>query len=275
LFAIPLGAVTQVNGRLGLMTDMIEVRIHGRGGQGNVAAAELLALAAFDAGYEVQAFPAFGAERTGSPVQAFVRLSNQPIRLRSQVYEPDVVLVQDLSLSQSPMVVNGLKKGGTLLLNVASAAPSIPNELQARVFTVPATRIAVEILGRPIPNAVMLGALAAATRLIDLAALSRAISQRFTGELAEKNIRAAELGYYQVQRVESQAGGESLVSEPSMRVAQRPLADVVQPGSSTGYLTASWRTSRPVFLHERCNGCDLCAEECPVKDIVMVAEGQA
>src|SRR5690348_54858 len=118
------------------MTNMVEVRIHGRGGQGNVAAAELLALAAFGDGYEVQAFPAFGAERTGSPVQAFVRLSHQPVRVRSQVYQPDVVMVQDPALARTADVLAGLKPGGTVLLNSETDPPFIPGDSTARVFRV-------------------------------------------------------------------------------------------------------------------------------------------
>lgn len=285
--------------------DMVEIRIHGRGGQGNVAAAELLALAAFDDGYQVQAFPAFGAERTGSPVQAFVRLSSKPIRLRSQIYQPDVVIVQDPALARTAEVFSGLKAGGTVVLNAEADPPFMPEDRTARIFRVPATGIAAEVVGRPIPNAVMLGAFTAATGLVELSSVTAAILERFTGDVAVKNVRAAVLG--------SDSITEVTVREPAGRPASGRVAeasvmflrDVLQPGSSRAYRTAGWRTSRPLFKYERCNGCDLCAvfcpegiitadskthyladyeyckgcgicaEECPVDDIVMVAEGQA
>ena len=283
------------------MKPVIEIRIHGRGGQGNVAAAELLALAAFAGGYEVQAFPAFGAERMGSPVQAFVRLSHQPIRIRSQVYEPDIVVVQDPGLSRTAGVQDGLKPGGTLILNTISEPVFSPKDSSTRVFALPATRIANEIIGRPIPNAVMLGAFAAATRLIHMEGLEIALAERFEGELAKRNVDAAMAGAAQVREI--QVPGRPV---PTQRIDTAPaLTDVVEPGSSRGYLTASWRTSRPMFKHDRCNGCDLCAvycpegiitaegktfyaadydfckgcgicaEECPVDDILMVAEDVA
>lgn len=243
---------------------LVEIRVHGRGGQGNVAAAELLALAAFDDGYQVQAFPAFGAERMGSPVQAFVRLSNRPIRLRSQVYEPDVVIVQDPFLSRTAEVAGGLKPGGYLVLNADAPPASLPEDPSIRVFTVPATAIALEALGRPIPNAVMLGAFVGATRLIELSSLTDAIAERFEGDLGMANARAALLGFDRVQEV----FGPRASAAAAPRCAARPacmgqVLDALPPGSTRGYLTGAWRTSRPVFSYERCNGCDLCAVYCP------------
>ena len=283
--------------------DLIEIRIHGRGGQGNVAAAELLALAAFDDGYQVQAFPAFGAERTGSPVQAFVRLSSKPIRLRSQVYQPDVVIVQDPALGRTAEVFAGLKPGGVVLLNAESEPPFTPPDSTARVFTVPATRIAAEVVGRPIPNAVMLGAFTAATGLVELSSLTTAILDRFAGELAVKNARAAVTGRDSVIQVRARVPAS--VQQPPRASSVAPRGETLRPGSSRAYHTAEWRTSRPLFKYERCNGCDLCAvfcpegivsaqarthyladydyckgcgicaTECPVGDIVMVEEGRA
>ena len=285
------------------MTDMVEIRIHGRGGQGNVAAAELLALAAFDDGYQVQAFPAFGAERTGSPVQAFVRLSSKPVRLRSQVYQPDVVIVQDPALARTAEVFAGLKPGGLVLLNAEGEPTHMPPHSNASVFTVPATRIAAEVVGRPIPNAVMLGAFTVATGLVELSSLTAAIMNRFSGELAVKNVRAAVVGRGSVMQVTATAPAEARAADRP--TAPAPLTETLRPGSSRAYHTAGWRTSRPIFKYERCHGCDLCAvfcpegiiaaqtkthyvadydyckgcgicaQECPVDDIVMVEEGAA
>lgn len=288
-----------------MTNEMVEIRIHGRGGQGNVAAAELLALAAFDDGYQVQAFPAFGAERTGSPVQAFVRLSSKPIRLRSQVYQPDVVIVQDPALARTPDVFTGLKPGGVVLLNAECEPPYMPADSHARVFTVPATRIAAEVVGRPIPNAVMLGAFTAATGLIELSSLTTAILDRFPGDLAVKNVRAAVIGRDSVTQVKAKAKASARPQMSERPTSVAPLSETLRPGTSRAYHTAGWRTSRPMFKYERCNGCDLCAlfcpegiisaqtkthyiadydyckgcgicaQECPVHDIVMVEESAA
>ncbi len=244
------------------MTDsVIEIRIHGRGGQGNVAAAELLALAAFKDGYEVQAFPAFGAERAGSPVQAFVRLAHSRIRVRSQIYQPDVVIVQDPDLARDPSVFAGIKPGGTLILN-AESAPELLPRAAGHIFAVPATAIALEVLGRPMPNAVMLGAFIAATGLVRIASLAAAISERFKPEVAHSNTLAAGMGRDRIQELPPGTVDEIPHSAGLSRAAVE-LRETMEPGSSSRYHTSGWRTSHPVFKYERCNGCDLCAVFCP------------
>lgn len=174
---------------------MIQIRLHGRGGQGTVTAAELLASAAFDDGREAQAFPAFGVERRGAPVQAFCRISNASIRTRSQIHEPDIVVVQDTTLLGSVDVTAGLKPGGTLLLNTERNPEELGLKGDFRVITVPATKIAMEILGRPITNTAIIGAFAAATGAISLEAIERNIKGRFRGELGEKNVTCAKRAY--------------------------------------------------------------------------------
>ena len=174
---------------------MIEIRLHGRGGQGSVTAAELLAVAAFDDGREAQAFPAFGVERRGAPVTAFCRMSDQPIRVRTQIYSPDYVIVQDPTLMESVDVLAGLKPDGTVLINSERKPEELKLKTTARVVSVPATKIAVEELGRPIMNTVLLGAFAGVSGMISFEAIERSIRHRFKGELGEKNIKAARRAY--------------------------------------------------------------------------------
>jgi len=170
---------------------MIEIRLHGRGGQGTVTAAELLAVAAFDDGKEAQAFPAFGVERRGAPVMAFCRIDDQPIRIRSQVCEPDYVIVQDATLIETVNVLAGLRPAGAVLINSEHHSTGLDLPASARVVTLPATRIALEELGRPIMNTAILGAFAGMSGAISFEAIERSIRHRFPGDLGERNIRAA------------------------------------------------------------------------------------
>ena len=158
---------------------MIEIRIHGRGGQGNVAAAELLAIAAFRDGKFAQAFPSFGAERVGAPVQAFVRIDNKKIRLREEVRTPDYLIVQDYYLIETVPVLEGLKPNGLVLINTDKSPEELKLNTTATVETIPATEIALEIIGRPIPNAIMIGAFCSITGLVSLEAVQQAIMQKF------------------------------------------------------------------------------------------------
>jgi pyruvate ferredoxin oxidoreductase gamma subunit len=171
-----------------------ELRIHGRGGQGSVTAAELIAVAAFEGGMYAQAFPAFGVERRGAPVQAFVRFDNQKIRLRSQIYEPDYIIVQDSTLIRDVNVFLGLKSGGIAIINTEKAL-TYPFPEGVKVITIDATSIALRQLGVPITNTALLGAFAAASGEIKLAALEDAVRRRFKGDIAEKNIAAAKEAY--------------------------------------------------------------------------------
>jgi pyruvate ferredoxin oxidoreductase gamma subunit len=174
---------------------MIEIRLHGRGGQGSVTAAELLAVAAFDDGREAQAFPAFGVERRGAPVMAFCRIDEKPIRVRTQIYEPDYVIVQDSTLLDTVDVLAGVKPNGTVLINSERPAEELGLKTSARVVTFPATQIAMEELGRPIMNTAILGAFAGLSGMISFEAIERSIGHRFRGELGERNVKAARRAY--------------------------------------------------------------------------------
>ena len=171
---------------------MIEIRIHGRGGQGNVAAAELLSIAAFKDGKYAQAFPSFGAERIGAPVQAFVRIDDKKVRTREDVRTPDYLIVQDYFLIETVPVLEGLKPDGLILVNADDPPEKLNIKTTATVETIPATEIALEIIGRPIPNAVMIGAFCSITGLVSLGAVQEAIMGKFPGKVGENNVAALE-----------------------------------------------------------------------------------
>ncbi|HIH69680.1 pyruvate ferredoxin oxidoreductase subunit gamma [Methermicoccus shengliensis] len=174
---------------------MKEIRIHGRGGQGSVTAAELLAQAAFEDGWYSQAFPSFGVERRGAPVTAFVRLDEKPIRLRGQIYTPDYVIIQDPTLVATENVLEGLKDDGLILINSAKSPEEMALGTKAQVRTVNATQIAVEELGRPIVNTLLLGAFAGATGLVSVDSIKRAVLRRFSGKVGEMNAKAIDRAY--------------------------------------------------------------------------------
>ncbi len=174
---------------------MKEIRIHGRGGQGSVTAAELLSIAAFADGKFSQAFPAFGVERRGAPVQAFTRISDSTIRLRSQVYEPDYVIVQDSSLLEIVNVASGAKDKGIILINTEFAPEKFKLDTKAKIITIDATRIALDIIGRPIVNTVLIGAFAGATGEINPISIQEAVKERFPGKVGEKNAEAIQKAY--------------------------------------------------------------------------------
>jgi pyruvate ferredoxin oxidoreductase gamma subunit len=168
-----------------------QVRFHGRGGQGVVTAAELLSIAAFFEGYFSQAFPTFGSERAGAPVTAFCRISSREIRTRSPITTPDVVVVQDPTLLHQPDVFAGLGDRGRVLVNSARPPEAFGLTDEGRVVTVPATEIALRHIGRPVPNAALLGGLAAAWDVVGLDAVLRAINERFGSAVAAANCAAA------------------------------------------------------------------------------------
>lgn len=172
-----------------------EIRLHGRGGQGSVTAAELIAVAAFEDKRFSQAFPAFGVERRGAPVMAFARIADRPIRVRSQIYEPDYVVVQDVTLLDVVDVASGLKADGKIIINTDRPKENLKLNTKADIITIDATKIAMEVLGRPIVNTTMLGAFCGATKEVSLESLNKAISERFKGELGRKNLAAIKTAY--------------------------------------------------------------------------------
>jgi pyruvate ferredoxin oxidoreductase gamma subunit len=176
---------------------MIEIRFHGRGGQGAVTAAEILAKAAFEDGKYCQAFPFFGAERKGAPVMAFTRINDNPIRRRYQVYNPDYVIVLDETLLEAVDVLSGLKEGGKVILNTKDSVNLGKN---VDSHNIDATGIALDILGVPIVNTVMLGAFASVTGAVSLDSIIKIIKETFPGKIGEKNAEAAKIAYEQVKK---------------------------------------------------------------------------
>jgi pyruvate ferredoxin oxidoreductase gamma subunit len=190
---------------------MFEIRIHGRGGQGVVTAAEMLSVAAFLEGHHAQAFPSFGSERMGAPVVAYCRISDREIRLREPVLQPEALIVQDPTLLHQVDVFSGLGSDGYMLINTTRSFDElgigdfVAGFRPDRMATVHATELALEHVGRPVPNAALLGGFAAITGQVSLDSVCAAIRERFGGRVAEGNARAATQAYEYVLRQAKEA----------------------------------------------------------------------
>ncbi len=185
---------------------MFQIRIHGRGGQGVVSGAEILSVAAFIEGRHAQAFPSFGSERTGAPVMAFCRIDDKAIRLREPVLQPDALIVQDATLLHQVDLFSGLATGGLVLLNSGRPIEELGLGSFAggargyRLFTLPATELALKHVGRAVPNAALLGGFAALAGVVKLASVVAAIREKFPAAIAEKNVAAATEAFEAAQR---------------------------------------------------------------------------
>ena len=191
---------------------MYEVRIHGRGGQGVVTAAEMLSVAGFNEGWWAQAIPSFGSERMGAPVVAFCRINKTEIRSREPVMSPDIVVIQDPTLLHQVKVFEGLSPKGYVLINSTRSPEELGigellDKLPAgHVRCLPATELAQRHVGRPVPNAALLAGLCAVTGLVKLASVEAAIRQKFKGDVAERNVAAAREAYAMCKGVPVQDG---------------------------------------------------------------------
>lgn len=176
---------------------MFQVRIHGRGGQGVVTAAEMLSIAAFEEERHAQAFPSFGSERTGAPVVAFCRIDDREIRLREPIMAPDALIIQDPTLLHQVDVFAGMKADGYLLINTAKSfdelglADFVRGRQARHLRTLPATEIALRHVGRPVPNVPLLGGFAAMSGILKLESVIKAINDKFSGKVAAGNVAAA------------------------------------------------------------------------------------
>jgi 2-oxoacid:acceptor oxidoreductase gamma subunit (pyruvate/2-ketoisovalerate family) len=182
----------------GSLLALKEFRWHGRGGQGAWTASELLARAAIHEGKYIQSFPEFGPERMGAPVKAYTRISDEPIRLHCAVYNPQVAAVMDQTLLATVPVTKGLGKTGILIINTPKEPKTIKEELkmtEGNVWTVPATDIAMRILGRAITNTAMLGVVTRATGIVKMESIEKAVKERFPEPLAEKNMGVIKEAY--------------------------------------------------------------------------------
>ncbi|HEB54941.1 MAG TPA: pyruvate oxidoreductase subunit gamma [Gammaproteobacteria bacterium] len=166
---------------------LTEIRIHGRGGQGNVVAANLLAMSAFETGRHGQAFPNFGAERRGAPVVAFVRIADQTILRRCQIQTPAFLIIQDEALMHIPGVTDGLLSGGKILVNSSRAAEELSVGEETELICLPASSIAKQYLGRPVPNTALLAAFLSLTGLFPIEALVTVLAHKFSGDVLEHN----------------------------------------------------------------------------------------
>jgi len=270
-----------------------ETRWHGRGGMGTVTAARILAEAAFHEGFRgVQTIPFFGAERRGAPVAAYTRFSKEPIRIHSNVYTPDIVVVVDPTLFESGMVniTGGLKAGGILIINapenseILSEVGKLPKG--AKVFTVDATSISIklglEVAGLALSATPMLGAFAKATGLISLDSMLEALGEHFTGSSGEKNLKAVEMAYEETKERtvpdEQYIDGDMPVSRRE-RVSQfhswRDLTPIPisKPSKASMGITGEWRVFRPVYDRETCNRCLSCWMFCPESAMSVDEDG--
>ena len=186
-----------------MLKKILEIRWHGRGGQGAWTASELLARAAIAEGKFIQSFPEFGPERMGAPVTAFTRISTEPIRLHCAVYNPDVVAVLDSTLLKTVNVADGLAQdGGDIIVNTKEKPSEIRkllNTEKGKLWTVPATETSIRILGMPITNTAMLGAVAHVTGIVRLETVEKMIKARFRPDIAEKNFAVAKESFQEVK----------------------------------------------------------------------------
>lgn len=185
------------------MKKILEVRWHGRGGQGAWTASELLARAAISEGKYIQSFPEFGPERMGAPVTAFTRISTEPIHLHCAVYNPDVVAVLDPTLLKSVKVVDGLsEEGGSIIINTKDDPVEIRKQLGSdvgKLWVVPASEISIKTLGMAITNTAMLGAVARVTEAVSLETIETMVKGRFRADVAEKNFAVVKEAYQEVR----------------------------------------------------------------------------
>jgi 2-oxoacid:acceptor oxidoreductase gamma subunit (pyruvate/2-ketoisovalerate family)/2-oxoacid:acceptor oxidoreductase delta subunit (pyruvate/2-ketoisovalerate family) len=258
--------------------NMYEIRFHGRGGQGAVMAAQTMAEAAILEGKQAQAFPFFGAERRGAPVMAFARIDDKRICDRTQVSEPDMLVVMDESLLEIEPVASGLKKGGCAVVNSALAPSEIDLGVVTRCVSVDATSIALEMLRAPIVNTSILGAMARADDFVKLESIQQAIMNRFGEKLGEKagrlNAEAAKAAYDR-SREGTCKGGRKVQKKnawlptwqetpPGVALPKTTKAGMaVGPGSMTQNLTGSWGVSNPIYDDSKCIKCQRCWFICP------------
>jgi 2-oxoacid:acceptor oxidoreductase gamma subunit (pyruvate/2-ketoisovalerate family)/2-oxoacid:acceptor oxidoreductase delta subunit (pyruvate/2-ketoisovalerate family) len=263
---------------------MGEIRIHGRGGQGTVVAAEWLAAAFVLDGKYAASFPSFGQERRGVPVAAYLRFDAAPVRERTRVYHPDIVLVLDRALAALPECYAGLKDGGMAIINTKEGEvvpPSVTN--LGLCASVDATGIALQEIGRPIPNTCMLGAFARATQLVPLDALSSAMEELLKGDGLARNKRSMERGFREV-KVKSltpvTASKKAATIEPPRRDGpasipfQSPFESPwVDAHKMLTIPTGDWRFRVPVLDKETCRQCGWCQISCPLGCLRPGADG--
>jgi len=271
---------------------MIEVRFHGRGGQGSVVASELLARAAFEEGKDIQAFPMFGVERRGAPVTAFTRIDKKVVRDKSKIHKPDVVIVLDTALLDAVDVTDGLKPDGKIILNTGKDPEEMKLDTEAEIFTVDASDIAVQHgLGTevaPIVNTAILGAVSKATGMVEIDTLSEIILKHAPAK-NKANAEAAKQAYDELSegvdgstiKTKKKHSPESdQIPHDEERICvdpkdhkDLPLTPITDCPSDQMNKTGSWRTIRPIVDQETCINCGICWKVCPDVAIFVEDEG--
>lgn len=272
---------------------MLEIRFHGRGGQGAVTSAELFAQAAILEGKYAQAFPSFGPERRGAPVVAFCRIDEQPVYLRTKINEPDIVVVLDPSLLGVVDVAAGLKDRGVLVINSRKEPHHFMMKKLSQAATIKATPLAMDILKRPITNTIMLGALAKTTTVVKVESLIDAIESRFDAKNAARNVQALQKAFAETLIFKESdcptAGRDGFTGSGDIAVAatgeSRPKAGsehlwseltpgcvITDAGNAGSFRTGDWRSFLPVLNKKRCIKCGLCWIFCP--DIAYREDGE-
>ena len=262
---------------------MIEVRFHGRGGQGAVTASRILATAAFIEGKHSQSIPMYGTERRGAPVTAFVRIGEKEKMVRSLIHEPDYVVVLDPLLRKTVNITQGLKQTGKVVVNSTVPPKEVELDKDVPTATVDATSIALEILGRPITNTAILGAFCKATDEVKLESVIEAVRQQWSGRLAEMNIKAVEEAYKKTEigspkLVEKMEKTSAPVNSKADWRTFKPVVDVEKCiGCSQCWMVCpdgciSMQDGKSIIDYNYCKGCGICKEQCPVDAIEMIKE---
>lgn len=255
---------------------MREIRIHGRGGQGGLTAARILADAALKEGKTAQAFPEFGPERRGAPVRSYLRIDAQPIQLRTSVESPDVVIVMDVSLLTRPETLAGIKPHGLIIVNTPSR-PNVSARVPLRVAWVDAMEIANRLLGRPIPSTAMLGAWCRTDGTLSREVVETAVRDWFRNKNAEGNVKAVHEAWESVQIAEQSPSRKETLGEGARDayafLEDYPKVAIATPVQGASGRTGSWRVSDPKVDQERCVRCGRCVTFCPEGVITMEESG--
>jgi 2-oxoacid:acceptor oxidoreductase gamma subunit (pyruvate/2-ketoisovalerate family)/2-oxoacid:acceptor oxidoreductase delta subunit (pyruvate/2-ketoisovalerate family) len=270
---------------------LIEIRFHGRGGQGAVTASRIIAIAAYEEGQYCQAIPMYGTERRGAPLTAFVRIDNQRVRERELVHNPDISVVLDPLIAKQQAVVESLKPGGLVLLNTHENPEDVKLGGDFKIATVDATTIALETLGRPITNTAILGAFSKVTGIVKVESIEKAIKKNFPGRVGEMNIAAVKRSYNEVkgpvqatvksapsEKADINVGGYGVLKDVSSWRVFTPEIDTDKCiGCKNCWIfcpetAIEWNeeTKKPSIRYNACKGCGVCANECPVNAIEMV-----